>query len=132
MSKSSDIGKNETFQKVRTDINVNKARKAHFARVTTWMFYLPGITYRAACVLGLVYAFQMQEGGGSCRMSLQSIEKIFNPDAKDKTNMKRILRSLLNRGYLIKTKNGNKPSTYVVDENKCIEVATANGWHEGL
>lgn len=114
----------QTLSEQEADELILMAREDTFARWSSWMNYLPGLTYRDRYVLAFVYGFQTR--GLEYRMS--------HAQGADATRIERknymgILENLVKQGFLSKHPNGTrKPATYIVAEVFCIRIAQAEGW----
>lgn len=109
---------------------VEAGRRAAFARVPLWAYYLP-ISRRQAHVLGRVYSFQCttsKDGEpGEYRMSLAAGARELHMDSR--VDLQRDLKTLLRLGYVTKLSNGpRRPASYIVDVAACVIAARANGW----
>lgn len=107
------------------------ARSAKFSRLADWMHYL-GVTRRDREVLAKIYSFQTSYNKGqseqSFHMSLSTMGKVLHID---RANVQKTLKSLLDSGMIIKESNGaRKPSTYRLDERRCMLIAISNGYEQ--
>lgn len=110
------------------DTKAKAMREQPFARVPVLVFWLP-ISPSERLVLGRVYSYQLTTNrSGKQAEYRMSLDRGAAELGLSKRWMQQSLYRLVKMGLLRRERNGNRPSTYTVDEAACYDMAVANGW----